>query len=58
MLRRAFLAEQFALSGFQDAFEHFSALRRLGVGDANPWNVEAALGVKLAEAVAQSQSRL
>ena len=58
MFRRAFLAEQFALRGFQHTFQHFAALRGLGIGDAHAGNVEAPLGIPLGVARRESQARI
>src|SRR5215469_9147262 len=58
MLRRALTTEQLALMRFQDTFQHFSALSRLWIGDANPRNAKALLGIPLRECVAHPKSGL
>ena len=58
MLRRALLAEQFALRRFQDAFEHLSALCGLGIGDARVGYGIAPLCIPGGVGVADAQCRL
>src|SRR5271168_1804953 len=45
MLRRAFIAEKFALRRLQHSLQHFAALRGFRIGNAQARHVEALLGV-------------
>ena len=44
--------------GFENTFQHFSALRRLGIGHPHAWNVETLLRVPFRVAIFNAESRL
>ena len=58
MFGSALFPKQLALRGFQNTFEYFSALRRLGISNASFWDGIALLCVPLGVFLANPQRRL
>src|SRR5215210_584526 len=58
MLGRAGGAEDLALPGLEDAFEHLAALAGFRIGDAHAWHGVAQLGVEVRIGVRELEGRL